>query len=135
LTTETSLWTCACYRDCHEAGVCCYLLHPMQLFYFNLWLFTDPPSYFHKCVPENIRSLSISNTECWNTDAKSFIVLDVNGREKLWNNLNVYFCLNCRTQGYVKISEKVSKHKATRNLCATIDVWKRQICSFMLYSP
>jgi hypothetical protein len=35
---------CVCYLDCHEAGLCCYLvthienlLHPLQLFYFNLW--------------------------------------------------------------------------------------------------
>jgi hypothetical protein len=34
----------ACYLDCHEAGLCCYLLmlvenllRPLQLFYFNLW--------------------------------------------------------------------------------------------------
>jgi hypothetical protein len=33
-----------CYLDCHEAGLCCYLvihienlLHPLQLFYFYLW--------------------------------------------------------------------------------------------------
>jgi hypothetical protein len=33
-----------CCLDCHEAGLCCYLvihmenpLHPLQLFYFNLW--------------------------------------------------------------------------------------------------
>jgi hypothetical protein len=52
LTTKTSLWTCACkcYLDCHEAGLCCYLLihienllYPLQLFYFHLcpiyWLF------------------------------------------------------------------------------------------------
>jgi hypothetical protein len=32
------------YVDCHEAGLCCYLvihieniLHPLQLFYFHLW--------------------------------------------------------------------------------------------------
>jgi hypothetical protein len=34
-----------CYPDCHEAGLCHYLmiptenlLHPLQLFYFHLWL-------------------------------------------------------------------------------------------------
>jgi hypothetical protein len=34
----------ACYLDCHEAGLCCYLvihienlLRPLQLFYFHLW--------------------------------------------------------------------------------------------------
>jgi hypothetical protein len=34
---------CACYLDCHEAGLCCYLmihienlLRPLQLFYFHL---------------------------------------------------------------------------------------------------
>jgi hypothetical protein len=39
LTTEPSL----CYLDCHEAGLCCYvlihienLLHPLQLFCFHL---------------------------------------------------------------------------------------------------
>jgi hypothetical protein len=46
LNTETSLWTCAftCYLDCHEAGMCCYivihienLLYPFQLLYFHLW--------------------------------------------------------------------------------------------------
>jgi hypothetical protein len=33
-----------CYLDCHEAGLCCYLvihtenlLHPLQLLYFHLW--------------------------------------------------------------------------------------------------
>jgi hypothetical protein len=33
-----------CYPDCHEAGLCCYLvihiekaLHILQLFYFHLW--------------------------------------------------------------------------------------------------
>jgi hypothetical protein len=33
-----------CYPDCHEAGLCCYLvvrkeslLRPLQLFYFHLW--------------------------------------------------------------------------------------------------
>jgi hypothetical protein len=33
-----------CYVDCHEAGLCCYLvihignlLSPLQLFYFHLW--------------------------------------------------------------------------------------------------
>jgi hypothetical protein len=39
-TTETSLWTCACVSatlDCHEARLCCYLLRPLQLFYFHLW--------------------------------------------------------------------------------------------------
>jgi hypothetical protein len=35
---------CICYLDCHEAGLCCYLviyienlLHPLQLFYFLMW--------------------------------------------------------------------------------------------------
>jgi hypothetical protein len=35
---------CICYLDCHEAGLCCYLvihlenlLRPLPLFYFNLW--------------------------------------------------------------------------------------------------
>jgi hypothetical protein len=41
-----------CYLDCHEAGLCCYLvihienlLRPLQLFYFHLWpiLPTLPP--------------------------------------------------------------------------------------------
>jgi hypothetical protein len=34
-----------CYVDCHEAGLCCYLvrlignlLHQLQMFYFQLWL-------------------------------------------------------------------------------------------------
>jgi hypothetical protein len=33
-----------CYLDCHEAGLCCYLvkhienlLHPLQLYYYHLW--------------------------------------------------------------------------------------------------
>jgi hypothetical protein len=37
---------CICYLDCHEAGLCRYLvshtqnlLHPLQLFYFHLWPF------------------------------------------------------------------------------------------------
>jgi hypothetical protein len=41
LTTETNMRVC--YLDCHEAGLCCYivihietLLHPLQLFYFHL---------------------------------------------------------------------------------------------------
>jgi hypothetical protein len=36
---------CICYLDCDEAGLFCYLviqietlLHPLQLFYFHLWL-------------------------------------------------------------------------------------------------
>jgi hypothetical protein len=36
---------CVCYLDCHEAGLCCYLvirienlLRPLQLSYFYLWL-------------------------------------------------------------------------------------------------
>jgi hypothetical protein len=47
LTTETIHWTCACASanlDCHEAGLCCYLvihienlLCPLQLYYFHLW--------------------------------------------------------------------------------------------------
>jgi hypothetical protein len=35
---------CDCYVDCHDAGLCCYLVvhvenlsHPLQLFYFHLW--------------------------------------------------------------------------------------------------
>jgi hypothetical protein len=39
-----NLHMCICYLDCHEAGLCCYLvihtgnlLHPLQLFYFHLW--------------------------------------------------------------------------------------------------
>jgi hypothetical protein len=41
-----------CYLDCHEAGLCCYLvihienlLRPLQLFYFQLW-----PIYWHYLV-------------------------------------------------------------------------------------
>jgi hypothetical protein len=46
LTTETSLWTWACVSATytHKAGLCCYLvihignlLHPLELFYFQLW--------------------------------------------------------------------------------------------------
>jgi hypothetical protein len=47
LTTETSLCAllmCVCYLDCHEEGLCCYLvidignlLRSLQLFYFHLW--------------------------------------------------------------------------------------------------
>jgi hypothetical protein len=56
LTTKTSLWTWACESatvDCHEAGLCCYLvihmenlLRPLQLLYFHLWptSSTDWPS-------------------------------------------------------------------------------------------
>jgi hypothetical protein len=36
LTTEASLWKCACYLDCLDAGLCYYLLRPLQLFYFHL---------------------------------------------------------------------------------------------------
>jgi hypothetical protein len=42
-----------CYLDCHEAGLCCYLvihtenlLRPLQLFYFHLW-----PIYWLSIVP------------------------------------------------------------------------------------
>jgi hypothetical protein len=49
-----------CYLDCHEAGLCCYLvihienlLRPLQLFYFHLWpiywlslLWRYPHGYF-----------------------------------------------------------------------------------------
>jgi hypothetical protein len=44
----------ACYLDCHEAGLCCYLvmhienlLRPLQLFSSICDLFTDSPSYEH----------------------------------------------------------------------------------------
>jgi hypothetical protein len=47
LTTHISLWTCACESaklDCHEAGLCCYLVvhienlqRTLQLFYYHLW--------------------------------------------------------------------------------------------------
>jgi uncharacterized membrane protein len=40
-----------CYLNCHEAGLCCYivihignLLRPLQLFYFYLWPFYWLPS-------------------------------------------------------------------------------------------
>jgi hypothetical protein len=56
LTTETILWSCAyafCYLDCHETGLCCYLLidienllHLLQLFPSICDLFTDSPSYY-----------------------------------------------------------------------------------------
>jgi hypothetical protein len=53
-TTETSLSTRACYLDCHESGLCCYLvvhtenlLRPLQLFHFHLW----PIYWLHKLVP------------------------------------------------------------------------------------
>jgi hypothetical protein len=43
---------CVCYLDCHEAGLCCYLvihienlLRPLQLFYFHLW-----PAYWLSLV-------------------------------------------------------------------------------------
>jgi hypothetical protein len=39
-----NIYTLVCYLDCHEAGLCCYLvictenvLRPLQLFYFHLW--------------------------------------------------------------------------------------------------
>jgi hypothetical protein len=42
-----------CYLECHEAGLCCYLvihienlLRQLQLFYFHCDLFTDSPSYW-----------------------------------------------------------------------------------------
>jgi hypothetical protein len=44
-----------CYLDCHEAGLCCYLvihtenlLRPLQLFYFHLW-----PIYWLSVVTED----------------------------------------------------------------------------------
>jgi hypothetical protein len=39
-----NIHVCICYVDCHEGGLCCYLvihtenlLCPLQLFYFQLW--------------------------------------------------------------------------------------------------
>jgi hypothetical protein len=45
-----------CYLDCHEAGLCCYLvkhienlLRPLQLFYFHLWpIYGLSLVYIHK---------------------------------------------------------------------------------------
>jgi hypothetical protein len=49
-----------CYLDCHEAGLCCCLvihtenlLHPLQLFYFHLWLFIDSPLSY---VPRGVKN-------------------------------------------------------------------------------
>jgi hypothetical protein len=69
LTTKTSLWTwtCTCTSvDCHEAGLCCYLvIHienlsscPLQLLYFHLW-----PVYW----------LSLVITESFSEEAKKGI--------------------------------------------------------------
>jgi hypothetical protein len=48
-----------CYLDCHEAGLCRYLvihirnpLRALQLFCFHLWQFTDSPSYTHVYITQ-----------------------------------------------------------------------------------
>jgi hypothetical protein len=62
LTPETSLLNmrmCVCYLDCHEGGLCCYLvicienvLCPLQMFYFHLW-----PIYWLFLVCYNVLKL------------------------------------------------------------------------------
>jgi hypothetical protein len=54
------------YLDCHEAGLCCYLvtnienlLHQLQLFYVLLWLFTDYSSYSWSAECLNVKKLRI----------------------------------------------------------------------------
>jgi hypothetical protein len=52
-----------CYLDCHEAGLCCYLVihtenlwHPLQLFCFHLW-----PVYWFSLIYYKVLSLTCSN--------------------------------------------------------------------------
>jgi hypothetical protein len=69
-----------CYLDCHEAGLCCYLviriqtvICPLQLFYFHLW-----PIYWLFLAPspdERWRKWSISRKDNRQKEAK---VLRVN---------------------------------------------------------
>jgi hypothetical protein len=49
-----------CYIDCHEAGLCCYLvihienlLHPLQLLYFYLW-----PIYWFSLIADHFQLVS-----------------------------------------------------------------------------
>jgi hypothetical protein len=70
LTTELSLWTCACASvtlGCHEAGLCCYLmihienlLHPLQLFYFHLW-----PVYWLSIVTGEYKIVELAVMQFW----------------------------------------------------------------------
>jgi hypothetical protein len=67
---------CICYLDCHEAGLCCYLLilienllHPLQLFYFHLWpvywlclVIETSHEDIHFCACLERNTLNI----CWN---------------------------------------------------------------------
>jgi hypothetical protein len=53
------------YLDCHEAGLCCYLmihiqnlLYPLQLFYFHLW-----PIYWLSLVLYNLLSYDVLTLE------------------------------------------------------------------------
>jgi hypothetical protein len=56
-----------CYLDCHEAGLCCYqvkhienLLHPLQLFYFHLWLiYWLSFIYFSHSILQSLMQLSV----------------------------------------------------------------------------
>jgi hypothetical protein len=55
-----------CYLDCHEAGLCCYLvrhtenlLHPLQLFYFNLWPIYWLPHTYKECLNQQL------STDVW----------------------------------------------------------------------
>jgi hypothetical protein len=55
---------CICYLDCHEAGLCYYLVIqieniscPLQSVYFHLCpIFTDSPSYIHYSYAREIHS-------------------------------------------------------------------------------
>jgi hypothetical protein len=81
------------YLDCHEAGLCCFLvihtenlLHPLQLFYFQLW-----PIYWLSLVTEEeTRGSHIFNlTVCqptgslWPSCSQNLIFFDF----YLWENL------------------------------------------------
>jgi hypothetical protein len=64
-----------CYVDCHETGLCCYLvmhieklLRPLQLFYFHLWHIYWI-SLFHKVTCINIDNMTndikVSRSTWW----------------------------------------------------------------------
>jgi hypothetical protein len=79
-----------CYLDCHEAGLCCYLvihienlLRPLQLFYFHLC-----PIYWLSVVHK-----------------KSCITFVI---ELYYENRNVWLVLSLRTTSYV--GNSISTH-------------------------
>jgi hypothetical protein len=65
---------CVSYLNCHEAGLCCYLvirienlLCPLRLFYFHLW-----PIYWLFLVWRNIRFAHVASTERFSSRAQQF---------------------------------------------------------------